>query len=673
MSIYSLNRVIVPVCTLLLFFFNNVTAQQIAFPTAEGAGRFTTGGRGTATVATTVFEVTNLNDDNVIGSLRYALNVSSSTAPYRTIVFRVSGTIHLTSRLPISRANTTIAGQTAPGDGICIADYPVSISASNLIVRYIRFRLGDKNQNLGMVNGSGNDDAFSGTGQKNIIIDHCTMGWSNDESFTIYSGDSTTAQWNMIAEPLNYSYHFETGDTDFEHHGFGGIWGGRRSSFHHNLIAHIKGRGPRFDGCRNLSPNTPGLENVDFRNNIIYNWSDYNVNGGEGGNYNVVNNYYKYGLSTTSGSSSGVSKKNMLIWPSKQTTAPILPYGKFYLTGNYVDSLPGIPSYISHNNWRGAAMYGGTLADTVQSKVETPFDISPLNTESALDAYISVLAGAGATLPKRDTLDERIVNDVKNRTGTLIDVQGNHPHGTPYAQTVNAWPTLNSLPAPADTDHDGMPDAYETANGSDPNNAADRNVYAANGYTRLENYLNNISAAALPLNLLSFKAIAVANEVQVSWTTSNEENIKMFEVEKGMDGVKFLPIGSAVAKNTPQTNSYNFNDKNLSAGVSFYRLKMNDKNGLFTYSKIVTITNSSSHSLIINPNPVLNSMVISHPVANTATSLSILNIAGKLMRIINVSMASTQTSVNLSNFSKGKYIVVFKDNTQKLTTQFLKQ
>src|SRR5205823_12233094 len=127
--------------------------------------------------------------------------------------------------LSINKANTTIAGQTAPGEGICIADYQVSVSADNVIVRYIRFRLGDKNQNKGKVNGSGGSDAFDGIGHKNIIIDHCTMSWSDDEDFTFYDGDSTTLQWNMISEPLNYSYHFETGDADFEHHGYGGIWG----------------------------------------------------------------------------------------------------------------------------------------------------------------------------------------------------------------------------------------------------------------------------------------------------------------------------------------------------------------------------------------------------------------------------------------------------------------
>jgi pectate lyase len=154
----------------------NLFAQQPAFPGAEGAGMYTSGGRGTTTTPTTVFEVTNLNDDGQPGSLRYALTAS---ATYRTVVFRVSGTIHLTSKLNI-RANTTIAGQTAPGDGICVADYPVVISGDNVIVRYMRFRMGDKNQNKGQVDGSGGDDAFGALGASNVIIDHCSVSWSSD-------------------------------------------------------------------------------------------------------------------------------------------------------------------------------------------------------------------------------------------------------------------------------------------------------------------------------------------------------------------------------------------------------------------------------------------------------------------------------------------------------------
>lgn len=464
----------------------NVAAQLPAFPGAEGAGSVTSGGRGTTAVPSTVFEVTTLYDTTSAGSLRYAINTA---ATHRTIVFRVSGTIHLKSPLKINKANTTIAGQTAPGGGICIADHPVSISANNVIVRYVRFRLGDKNQNLGMVNGSGDGDALDGTGVSKIIIDHCSMSWSSDEACTFYRGDSITLQWNIISEPLNYSYHFETGDTDYQNHGYGGIWGGRNASFHHNLLAHCLGRVPRFDGSRNLAPNTAGQENADFRNNVLYNWGNYSTNGGEGGNYNIINNYYKYGPNTRTSSSTGVPVRAMILNPYKQTSAPILPYGKYFVEGNYVDG----NATVTANNWRGVAMSGGSQADTVQSKVTTAFSALPVTTYNAVENYDSVLAKAGAIFPVRDSVDMRIVNDVINRTGAIIDVQGGFPHGTPYAQTVGAWPELINYFAPIDTDHDGMPDTWENDNGLNPNNAADRQAVASNGYTNLENYLNGIS------------------------------------------------------------------------------------------------------------------------------------------------------------------------------------
>ncbi|HVF96663.1 MAG TPA: pectinesterase family protein, partial [Flavisolibacter sp.] len=460
---------------------SSLFAQQPAFPGAEGAGMYTTGGRGTASTPTTVFEVTNLNDDNSPGSLRYAVQASSSTYPFRTIVFRVSGTIHLTSKLNI-RANTTLAGQTAPGGGICIADHPVAISGDNVIIRYIRFRMGDKNQNKGMVNGSGGDDALGALGANNIIIDHCSVSWSSDEALTIYRGDNLTIQWTFIAEPLNYSYHFETGDSDFEKHGYGGIWGAKRGSFHHNLFAHCYSRNPRFAGVSTYTPNTIGVENADFRNNVIYNWGINTVYGGEGGNYNVVNNYYKYGPNTNAG------VKYRIANPGYSAS---VPYGKWYVDGNYVDGSAANTT----NNWAGVVMQNAS-DDPNLAKATTPFSLGyPQATQTALDAYEAVLQSAGAVLPKRDTLDQRIVNNVRARTGGIIDVQGGYPHGTPYNQTTGAWPSLASTAAPTDGDHDGMPDSWETANGLNPADASDRAGYNANGYTNLENYLASITAS----------------------------------------------------------------------------------------------------------------------------------------------------------------------------------
>ena len=441
--------------------------KVVAFPGAEGFGKYVTGGRGGK-----VYVVTNLDDDGE-GSFRKAVTAKTP----RIVVFAISGTIHLNSPVSI-KGDVTIAGQTAPGDGICLADHPVSLGGNNIIVRYIRFRMGDKNQNKGMVDGSGHDDAFGGTRRNNIIIDHCSMSWSTDEVFSIYAGDSTTLQWNIISEPLNYSYHFEEGDKDFEKHGYGGIWGGKHLSAHHNLFAHCNNRNPRFDGIRNA-----GEENVDYRNNVIYNWGSNNIYAGEGGNYNIINNYFKYGPSTSK------SVRYRIANPGRRETAPAIPFGKWYVNGNYVDEA----NAVTKNNWLGVDMgNGGTEEDKKKTLVETPIPAEEIPEVSANDAYVSVLNNAGASY-KRDTLDERIVNDVKNRTGRFIDVQGGFPHGTAYELTVTAWPALKTLPAPADTDKDGMPDEWEKKNGLDPANAADEVSYKlSKSYTNIEVYINSL-------------------------------------------------------------------------------------------------------------------------------------------------------------------------------------
>ncbi|GAB3855076.1 pectate lyase [Hymenobacter terrigena] len=422
--------------------------------------------------------------------MRYALSQSITAVPNRTVVFRVCGTIHLLTQLRIP-ANTTLAGQTAPGDGICLADRPVTVNGNNVLVRFVRFRMGDRYQNQGMVDGAGSDDAFGGRFNVKTMVDHCTMSWSTDEACSFYQGDSTTLQWNLISEPLDYSYHFEAGDTDFEHHGFGGVWGGRHASFHHNLIAHCKGRMPRFSGSGGLTPAVAGAEMADFRNNVIYDWGSYNTNGGEGGAYNLVNNYYKYGPATSTGSTSGVAIKSMMFYPFFSAA---LPFPQAYLSGNYVDGYPAV----TRNNWLGVAPGSAPRSDTTRIKVTVPFATTALPTQTAQDAYTAVLAQAGCVLPVRDVLDQRIINDVRNRTGGLIDVQGGFPaHITPYSVSQVAWPVLNCGTAPADSDHDGMTDDYETTHGLNPNNAADRQGVATNGYTNLENYLNGIASVLL--------------------------------------------------------------------------------------------------------------------------------------------------------------------------------
>lgn len=444
-------------------------AGQIAFPGAEGFGKYTTGGRGGS-----VYIVSNLQDDGE-GSLRQGVTAKRPTI----VVFAISGTIHLESKLVIQK-NITIAGQTAPGDGICIADHPVGLGGDNIIVRYLRFRMGDRYQNKGQVDGAGGDDAFGGARRKNIIIDHCSMSWSTDEVCSIYGGDSTTLQWNIISEPLNYSYHFETGDKDFEHHGYGGIWGGRHLSAHHNLFAHCTSRNPRFNGVR-LGADK---ELADFRNNVIYNWGGNTIYGGEAGEYNIVGNYYKYGPSTSK------TVKYRIVNPTKEEKGS--GFGRFYVAGNYVDEAKDVTA----NNDLGIHMgKGATDADRAATVATTAFDAITLPAETATAAYAAVLKKAGASLPQRDTLDQRIIENVKNRTGAIIDVQGGYPHGTSYAISQQAWPVLHSIAAPADTDRDGMPDEWEKKKGLNPADPKDAVLYTLDkSYTNIEMYINSITA-----------------------------------------------------------------------------------------------------------------------------------------------------------------------------------
>ena len=247
-------------------------------------------------------------------------------------------------------------------------------------------------------------------------------------------------------------------------------------SAHHNLFAHCNSRTPRFDGIRN-SP----IENVDFRNNVIYDWGENNVYAGEGGNYNIINNYYKWGPSTKQ------TVKYRIVNPYKRD--PDIPFGKFFLEGNYVDG----SSELTSNNWLGLVLNKGTAADLPSVKMNVAFTAAPIHSENARDAYEHVLNNVGAILPERDTLDQRIILEVRNRTGRMIDVQGGYPHGTEYEATVKAWPTLVFRPAPKDTDQDGMPDEWEQKNGLNPNDASDAAGFKLDKqYTNVEVYINSI-------------------------------------------------------------------------------------------------------------------------------------------------------------------------------------
>lgn len=517
-----------------------------AFPGAEGFGRYTTGGRGGA-----VYHVTKLDDDGSEGSFRWACNKSG----VRTIVFDVSGTIYLKSALQLKKGNVTIAGQTAPGDGICIADYPFTIDSDNVIIRFMRFRLGNRHVD------KHEGDGLGGMDRKNIIVDHCSISWSIDECLSVYGSKNITLQWNIVSQSLKKSGHSKG------NHGYGGNWGGSGATYHHNLLAHHDSRVPRL-GPR---PGTQKDERMDMRNNVMYNWGGNGCYGGEGMTVNIAYNYYKPGPTTlkrtkamqyrlaapgirtvdyclnkaaiaayyktatgtavtkndVSGSSDGTNnyveisgtkykidmKTNKIDVGGKQVTVswndwkPMLHvWGKFYAEGNYnpksadmnKDNFKyGIANQIDKSG--NDKTYPGDAA----IKLTVPMPFEGVTTHTAQDAFDKVLAYAGASL-HRDWVDEQMVNDTRKgiatstgsgNTGGIINSQNdNKPAGTPA--DWSPWPDLvtDTSISVADTDGDGIPDYWEDANGLDKNNAADGNLTDAEGYTNLERYMNSLVA-----------------------------------------------------------------------------------------------------------------------------------------------------------------------------------
>lgn len=415
-----------------------------AFPGAEGFGKYATGGRGGK-----VIEVTNLNDSGP-GSFRAAC---LATGP-RTIVFRVSGTIPLESELKIRNGDLTIAGQTAPGDGICIKNYQVNFDITNMIMRYLRFRPGDEKGK--------EQDAFGGKGDR-MIFDHCTASWGVDETFSINKGANTTVQWCLVSESLTKSIHKKGS------HGYGGLWGGPGGSWHHNILAHHTSRNPRASG--NVES---GL--MDYRNNVIYNWGFNSAYGGEMWPRNWVNNYYKYGPAT----SENVQRRIFLQKDAR---------GKMFLSGNFVWGFPEV----SAENWKGVDFQPDGDATLATLRVNEPFVVAPVETQSAEKAFELVLAGAGCSL-SRDAVDARIANEIRTGTAKHGNRYGGGGKGIIDSQTeVGGWPELRSKPAPPDSDHDGMPDEWEKQHKFDPQNAADGALDSnQNGYTNLEEYLNSL-------------------------------------------------------------------------------------------------------------------------------------------------------------------------------------
>lgn len=486
--------------------------QAPAFPGAEGHGRYVTGGRGK-----TVVHVTNLNDSGT-GSFRSA--VSSSN---RIVVFDVGGIIELKSDLNI-KANITILGQTAPYPGITLRYYTVRPNGNNIIMRFIRIRRGEeKNVNDGA-------DATWARNLKGIILDHCSFSWSIDEIASFYDNRDFTMQWCTIGEALANPGHSKG------EHSYGGIWGGKDASFHHNFLCHMQNRVPRFCGARyNWSgydntkySNAIQAENVDFRNCVMYNWGNGNgcYGGTGGGNINIVNNYYKAGPATVN--KTRVTQISVAT-DGNASDSPFMGYcARYYINGNYVTAASSPENY----DWKGVIYDDGTSTingeeycpdadhkygddvtyvkngsgvDCVKIKLDEPIATGEVTTHTAQTAYEKVLANVGASL-YRDAVDERYMQEAANGTTTYIGSATKTGDG----KTITHLPGIidfvkdqgeyllesASRPADFDTDGDGIPNDWEVANGLNPNDKNDGNLYTLDTekgwYTNLEVYANSL-------------------------------------------------------------------------------------------------------------------------------------------------------------------------------------
>jgi hypothetical protein len=409
-----------------------------SFPGAEGFGSTTPGGRGGR-----ILEVTNLKDSGP-GSLREAVEAKGA----RIVVFRVSGTIPLESDLTIRNPNLTIAGQTAPGDGICLKNYKLMITANDVVVRHLRIR-------RGLVSGKA-DDGLGIAEAENVIVDHCSVSWTADEVVNTWHGaKNITIQWSIFSEGLHHRGH-----------GFAATLGGMNASYHHNLLANCPGRNPSIGGNHQFQ-----TRNMDYRNNVTFNWGGRTVDG-KPSSVNIVNNYFKPGANSTALRFAKIDDP---------TAYQAIGIGQWHISGNFMEGHEAI----SKDNKAG-------VTGELQLMVPEPVEFAPVTTVSAQAVFPLVLADVGATLPKRDSVDTRIIEEVKTGKNT----QGKGVVLDP--QEVGGWPELASAEAPVDTDHDGMPDTWEKANGLNPSDASDgpkdRN---GDGYTNVEDYLNSLVSGGM--------------------------------------------------------------------------------------------------------------------------------------------------------------------------------
>ena len=465
--------------TLLSVSLSSQSQPLKAFPTAEGFGKFASGGRGGKVV-----EVTNLNDSGE-GSLRWAL--TEAGREHATIVFRVSGIITLEKDIRAKLYHVTIAGQTAPGDGILYRGGKLNLGGSkNVIMRNLRGRIGlrgDKDFIKGGSIGIENADT--------IIIDHCCFGWSGEENMTIYDNHFTTVQWCIVHEGL-YNAGHQKGNRSYACQ-----WGGSPASFHHNLLAHNFNRSARLNGATNHNQDRNVF--MEYQNNVNYNWGKPNScyggenEAGEGSTHecNFVGNYYKPGPATPANSYfMQLSKARK----GKTLTGPSL----WFFSGNKMEGNKAV----TKDNWQAVDNQTGfELKDMQSAKTVYPskfhpasnafdYDVYKTPVESADKAYKRVLAKAGTI--RRDAVERRIIDEVKNGTARYRGTLGSAGFIDSPAD-AEGWPVYAQVAPVVDNDHDGMDDAWELKNGLDPNNPDDRNkVLSKEGYTALEVYLNGL-------------------------------------------------------------------------------------------------------------------------------------------------------------------------------------
>ncbi len=573
------------------------TSKMVAFPGAEGGGMYATGARGASENAEqmSVYHVTNL-DNSGEGSFRDAVSKGN-----RIVVFDVSGMIDLESNVNIGCKNITILGQTAPGDGICFRGNNIKVSGENIILRYLRFRVGDK-----LANGSDTrtQDGLEVTDNTtNVIIDHCSVSWGTDENLTAYAVKDITIQNCIIAESLNQSIH------DKGEHSYAAIWGGVNLTVHHNIIANHKSRNPKI-GTSETTAMTAGYKDsdtvVDIRNNIIYNWGDKAGYGAENGaQVNIINNWYKPGPATPENKRARIFEYSVGNKYQKNWS------GKVYADGNFIDVdendtelAKQNAAAVNENNFQpdnagtvGKGVYPDpSVPDMIYENLSAPnttyINDYPIKTTSAEDAYNYVINNAGARLPKLDLVDQRIIDNVVNRTAPngsegssgLVDSPAD---GVPEADKDKyddrGYPIIDNVVRESsfDSDGDGIADSWEDKMGLDKTNPNDSLNIAPDGYTWLEIYVEDAIV----------NADKEKNSAAISSITPVDEQNGIFNVEYACQGenvskVDFYSNGEVVGSSeTVGTNK----EITLSPGENYVTIKITNSSGVISYSNTVVV------------------------------------------------------------------------------------